>query len=212
MAFDIKLYMIRITNLIFILFIFFASIFVTACDSMKDAVSSTPTAKMIKTDTYSGIDPSFSRGWTDQEKSDFIKKNSKSDLDRFMFRELVLDFESYYTYAQLEDYLKTYDYRESKSSRAIIVVDYISGKTPPEIEKILGKPNKTKMLNITEGEDSKEVFFYYDNMVEIHYKDGLSYYIKVNMPPKHVIILNDYNYSEIKKNDRHSIVKVATSI
>ena len=203
--------MIRITNLKPILFIFSTVLAITSCDTVRDVMFVNPSAKMIKTDMYSSIDPAFTRGWTEDEKTDFVRKHSKSDLDRFMYRELVLDFESYYTYDQLDDYLKSFDYKETKSNRTIVVVDYISGKTQADIEQILGKSSKKKMLNITEGED-KEVFFYYDNMIEISYKDGLSYYIKVNIPPQHVIILNDYNYSEIKKSDRHSIVKVATSI
>lgn len=193
-----------------VLFLFFILLTIASCDDNAEDAEFKKANKVIKIDdTYSTISPSPEKSWTEEEEMDFVRKNSKSDLDRFMFHELVLDFEYYYTYTELEDYLKTFDYKDSKSSRAFVVVDYISGKSPAEIEKILGKSIKMRMLPIVEGESPEKVFFYYDNLIEINFKNGISSYIKVNIPPKHVIVINDYNYSEIKKSDRHSIVRLA---
>ncbi len=190
---------------------FFLSVLtaLTSCDSVRDVFTDSKSAKMIRPELYYSIDTSFSREWSDGEREAFVKRNSKSDLDRFMFSELVLDFEHYYTYPELEEYLNTFEYRENKSSKAIIVVDYISSKTPAEMDLLLGKSSKMRLIDLFDGEGMREVYFYYDDMIEISYKDGLSNYIKINMPPKHVIVIKDYNYSEIKKNERHSTFKVS---
>lgn len=86
----------------------------------------------------------------------------------------------------------------------------IAGKTPAEVEKVLGKPTQTERIEVKRASCPCDKSIYQQGQIEIIYIKGKSDWITVNLPKRQVDLTGPYVVTKAYDNPAFVYVQVAT--
>lgn len=86
----------------------------------------------------------------------------------------------------------------------------IAGKTPAEVERVLGKPTQTEKVDVKRATCPCDKSIYKRGQVEIIYIKGKSDWITINLPKRQVDLTGPYLVTKAYDNPAFVYVQVAT--
>lgn len=157
--------------------------------------------------------PELKNLWTNDQKEEFIDKNSKSTVDRFILNTFLSENETKTNKLELEKILLTtwfQTYKNEKIKSLIIVVDDLANKEKEEIAKILGEPNSKSKVNPSGTSCPCDKYNYLNNLIEIVFLNNKSDWITINNIPSFIKIKNPSLLKSVDSFDDYTYVKVTT--
>lgn len=150
--------------------------------------------------------------WTDDSKVTFINSHSKSDFEKFVLAELIAQYEHEKTALEIEGVLNNQsfqDFRKYQIKKFVVNIDTIAGKTPSEVEAVLGEPEKKEKTNPSGTPCPCDQYFYLNELVEIIYMNGKADWITVNNSSSYYKSNQTSSYLSFQRFSDYGYIKVS---
>lgn len=152
--------------------------------------------------------------WNDSLSNELLKRYSSSAFESFVITDLIDKYQYDSSYQDLSQYLESDKYSDllkSNKRSFKLHLDELAGKSPEEVKKILGKPNKTEKVNPRGTPCPCTKNYYLFDVVEIVFINGKADWITANNIK---MMINtgsaNFQYKSIDQFDDYTYIKAFT--